>query len=83
MSYDGAKSMLKMINCGVPLWSILGLLLFLIYINDLVSVCKSIMPIMFVDDTRMEDTIRKELADISTWLSVNRLSLNIKTQRHI
>ena len=88
MTYNGAKSKLKVINCGVPQGSILGPLLFLIYINDLVNVCKSTMPIMFADDTSLfasgtdihvrEDTINKELSNISTWLKVNRLSLNVK-----
>ena len=88
VTYNGAKSKLKVINCGVPQGSILGPLLFLIYINDLVSVCKSTMPIMFADDTSLfasgtdihviEDTINKELSNISTWLKVNRLSLNVK-----
>ena len=88
VTYNGAKSKLKVINCGVPQGSILGPLLFLIYINDLVSVCKSTMPIMFADDASLfasgtdihviEDTINKELSNISTWLKVNRLSLNVK-----
>ena len=87
LTYNGAKSKLKVINCGVPQGSILGPLLFLIYINDLVSVCKSTMSIMFADDTSLfasgtdihviEDTINKELSNISTWLKVNRLSLNV------
>ena len=46
------------------------------------------MPIMFADDTSLfasgtdihgiEDTINKELANMSTWLKVNRLSLNVE-----
>ena len=51
IQYDNSKTEMANISCGVPQGSILGPLLFLIYVNDLKSSLKILNPIMFADDT--------------------------------
>ena len=88
VTYNGISSTSKGVKCGVPQGSILGPLLFLIYINDLSNVSNKSQLVLFADDTNLfinakdpdilQDAVNKELADIAKWLKVNKLSLNIK-----
>ena len=87
VSYNGVSSKYQSVNCGVPQGSILGPLLFILYINDLSSASKILKSILFADDTTLIDShkdlttlvnrFNEELKHIVNWLNANRLSLNI------
>ena len=51
--YDDFKTEVKIVKCGVPHSSILGRLLFPIFVNDLSNSTKVLDPVLFADDTNL------------------------------
>ena len=92
IAYNNKSTSFKDITCGVPQGSILGPLLFLIYVNDLPNVSNMLDPIMFADDTNLFfsssniktlfATVNHELEKISLWFIANRLSLNVEKTKY-
>ena len=88
---DGVTSDRQGVDVGVPQGSILGPLLFLIYVNDLPNCTNMLDSTLFADDTSLSSsfslftlngnasvsTINAELDKVFKWLCVNKLSFNV------
>ena len=84
--HNNCKSDLKDIVCGVPQGSILGPLLFILYVNDIIYTSNVLDFILFADDTTIlyshkdisskTNTINEELKEVSNWFKANKLSVN-------
>ena len=93
VAIHGYNSSTLPVNLGVPQGSILGSILFLLYINDIHRTSLILSFILFADDTTilfsskdlktLFDTINKELISLSVWFRVNKLSVNISKTNYI
>ena len=71
------------VNCGVPQGSILGPLLYILYVNNLPKVCSKTKVILYADDTailckvkdiaQIQNTLNSEMSLWSDWFTQNKL----------
>jgi Reverse transcriptase (RNA-dependent DNA polymerase) len=86
VTIDNIDSTINNVECGVPQGSVLGPLLFLLYINDFHRCISTGIAQHFADDTtilyrsrslrKLKLTMTHEISRIYDWLCANRLSLN-------
>ena len=84
--YDGIKSETKVVECGVPQGSVLGLLVFIISMNATCIISDLMFVIMYADDTcylingtdmkKLIKQLNVELESLCIWFKSNTLSLN-------
>ncbi len=99
LEIDDSDSDMLNLTTRVPQGTILGPLLYIIYMNDIAQASKLFDFIIYADDTTLSTTIEiivrtttnvpisdilnKELSMVNNWLKVNKLSLNHKESRCI
>ena len=93
--FDGLKSSVLNLTTGVPQGSVLGPLLFLVYINDISLSSHMSHTILYADDTTLVfptspsniescfQTINREISKVSDWLKANKLCINSKKSRYM
>jgi hypothetical protein len=96
VKFHDTKSSVTEVSLGVPQGSILGPLLFLIYVNDINNASSMFKYVLYADDTTLISTfcsfcdtesaelqINNELNKIYQWLCANKLSLNIGKTKYM
>jgi ribonuclease P/MRP protein subunit RPP40 len=92
VSINGTESQRTKMLCGVPQGSVLGPLLFLLFINDLPE-ATDFLTLLFADDTTFQvsgvdldqlfDIANSELEKASVWFKANKLTLNVKKTKYM
>ncbi len=86
MEFNSLKSNITNVTCGVPQGSILGPILFLLYVNE-AHFATNLEMLCFADDTTLYyshsnldhifEHVNTEFSKLYQWLCANKLSLNI------
>ena len=95
VSINGRSSGLRQVRCGVPQGSILGPLLFLIFINDFPKCSNFFKFTLFADDSTLSCSFKNssrenihgvlshEIKPIKDWLMLNKIKINSEKSHFI
>ena len=93
MNWQDTNSEIEPVSCRVPQGSILGPLLFSLYVNDLPKVSNKFVSILFADDTiillegnnidSIVTPLNYELDKLVIWLNANKLSINVSKTHYM
>jgi exonuclease III len=91
--FNGVLSALREVELGVPQGSVLGPLLFVLYINDIIGSIKYSEINLFADDTLLSiagenladclEKMNEDLASLTKWLKFNKLKLNVSKTKYM
>lgn len=93
VQFNDHQSEMRRVTCGVPQGSLIGLKLFILYINDLCKASDLLNCVLFADDTtlylsgdniqQLITEVTRELSKMKKWFDQNKLSFNISKTKYI